>query len=125
VADYKFRWRLVHRTDPYPFHSAVSQTVEAAMKLCFYLNDDYAPHWQWLHHEFEKLPEARALGPPLDRFLAGQTPRECVAVVQDIIDVLTNRLAEEGWIEEGHNDMQKAKDEIRAKIADRTIREKF
>jgi len=125
VTDYKFRWRLVHRADPYPFHSAVSQTADAAMKLCFYLNDDYAPHWQWLHHEFLKLPEAEALGPLLDRFLAGRTPQECVAVVQDIIDILADRLADEGLIEPGHHDMMKAKDEIKARIADRTIREKF
>ena len=125
VTDYKFRWRLVHRSDPYPFHSAVNQSVEAAMKLCFYLNHDYAPHWQWLHHEFLKLPEAEVLGPLLDRFLAGRTPQECVVVVPDIIDGLTDRLAAEGLIEPSHHDMMKAKDEIKAKITDRTIRERF
>ncbi len=76
--------------------SAVSQTVEAAMRLCFYLNDDFVPHWQWLHHEFGKLPEALELGPVLDRFLAGENAGECAAVVPEIIDILTARLAEQG-----------------------------
>jgi hypothetical protein len=125
VTDYKLRWRLVHRADPYPLHSAVTQSVEAAMKLCFYLNDDYAPHWQWLHHEFLKLPEAETLGSALDRFLAGKTGQECLDVQPNIINYLTNRLAEDGWIEPGHSDMMKKKDEIKAKIADPTIRERI
>ena len=123
VADYKLRLRLVHRVDPYTFHFAVSQTIDAAMRLCFYLNDDYAPHWQWLHHEFGKLPESEALGPILDRFLAGRTAEQCAAVVQDIIDFLTFKLADQGWIESGHSDIQRAADEIKARIGDRAIRE--
>jgi hypothetical protein len=125
VTDYKLRWRLVHRSDPYPFHSAVTQTLEAAMKLCFYINDDYAPHWQWLHHEFLKLPEAATLGSALDRFLASRNPQQCLEIQAEILNFLTSRLAEDGWIELGHNDMMKAKDEIKAKITDRTLREAF
>ncbi len=125
VADYKFRWRLIHRTAPYPFHFAVSQVVDAAMRLCFYLNDDYAPHWQWLHHEFEKLPESRGMGPILDRFLAGSNAKECAAVVQDIIDFLTTQLADRGWIESGHNDIHRASDEIKAQITDKAIRDMY
>jgi hypothetical protein len=122
VGHYKFRWRLIYRHDPYPFHSAVNQTVEAAMRLSFYLNDDFAPHWQWLHHEFGKLPEAKDLGPVLDRFLAGNDAMECSAVVTDITNILTARLAEGGWIESGHHDMQRAADELQGRISDRVIR---
>jgi hypothetical protein len=95
------------------------------MRLCFYLNDDFAPHWQWLHHEFGKLPEAKDLGPVLDRFLAGKNAEECAAVVQDMIDILTSRLADQGWIEPGHHDMQRAADELQAGISDRVIRSMY
>ena len=122
VADYKLRWRLVHRDDEYAFHSAVTLTVEAAMRLCFYLNNDFAPHWQWLHHEFEKLPESKDLGPVLDGFLAGANAKECAAVVQDMIDLLTSWLSDQGWITPGYNDIQRAADEIKAHISDRAIR---
>jgi hypothetical protein len=127
VAEHKLLQRIVHRPDPYPFHSAVTQPLNAAMKLCFYLNDDYAPHWHWhwhwLHHEFEKLPEAKALGPLLDRLLVGGTPQESVAVVPDIIELLTDRLAQEGWIGERHITMFQANGEIKAKITDLIIRD--
>ena len=88
-------------------------------------NDDFAPHWQWLHHEFGKLPEALELGPGLDRFLAGVNAGECTAVVPEIIDILTARLADKGWIEPGHHSMQRAADEIKARISDRTIQNMY
>jgi len=123
VGSYKFHHRLVHRTDPYAFHLAVSQTVEAAMKLALCLRDDYAPHWQWIHHAFERLPEAETLGPILDRFLAGGTPAECAAVSPEITTFFTRWLAEDGWVAAGCDSLQQAADEIRARISDRMIRE--
>lgn len=125
VGDFKLRSCIVHRDDPYPLQFAITQTAEAAMRLCFYLNDDFAPHWQWLHHEFAKLSESEALGPSLDRFVAARKARECAAVVQDIIDILTLRLASGGWIEGGHNDIQRAADEIKDQIADKAIRSMY
>ena len=123
VTDYKFRWRLVHRNDGFAFHSAVEQTVEAAMKLCFYLNEDYAPHWQWLHHEFRKLPESETLGPVLDQFIRGRTAKECSVYIEPMLDILTQRLADEGLIERKCNDMMRAKDEVRLRIVNTRIRE--
>lgn len=123
VGEYKFGSRLVYRDDPYPLHSAISQSAEAAMRLCFYLHDDYAPHWQWLHHQFLRLPEARDLAPLLDRFLQGKSARECAEVVPEIMALITKRLADGGWIEGGHHSMQRAANEIKAQISDRAIRE--
>ncbi len=123
ITSYRHRWGLARHTDPYPLHSAISQTAEAAMRLCFYLHDDYAPHWQWLHRQFLRLPEAKELGPILDRFLAGRAAEDCAAVVPEITEFITRRLAQEGLIQAGHADVRRAADELNAQISDRAIRE--
>jgi hypothetical protein len=61
----------------------------------------------------------------LDRFLAGKDAAECSAVVTDITNILTARLAEGGWIERGHHDMQRAADELQSGISDRVIRSMY
>jgi hypothetical protein len=123
ITNYKFGWRLVHRTDPYPLHSAISQFAEAAMRLCFSLHNDFAPHWQWLHYQFLRLPESVELGPILDRFLGGRSAQECADVVPEVTEFLTRRLAELKLIQPGHADMQRAAEEVRAHIGDEVIRE--
>jgi hypothetical protein len=72
-----------------------------------------------------KLPEAKDLGPVLDRFLAGKNVEECADIVPEIIHFLTSRLAAQGWIESGHHDMQRAAAELQARIPDKVIRSMY
>jgi hypothetical protein len=127
LGEYKFCHRLVHRKEPNTIQICLGRFVETAMHLCFLLNDDYAPHWCWLAHEFAELPESDVLNPQFKKL---RESRDLVAQSQIILQItsfLRKRLLEEGLIEAERassvHDLTDAAKVIKEKIEDKWIRD--
>jgi hypothetical protein len=120
--EYKFYRRDVRRRDPVLIRMRLGSFVYQVMRLCFLINDDYAPHDTWIHHQFRRLPEARSLDPKIRRLVGSDDVEEQKDVVLDICRYLRRRLYREGLIESTKPDYGLRCREIEAKIEDKAIR---
>jgi hypothetical protein len=96
--EYKFCYRLVYRENPIAVQIALGHFVQNLMRLCFLLNNDFAPYWMWLFHEFKKLPEARYLGPKIRRLTAIDDVEEQKQLIIGVCRYLRKRLVAEGLL---------------------------
>jgi diadenosine tetraphosphatase ApaH/serine/threonine PP2A family protein phosphatase len=121
--EYKFCRRDIHRKDPVLIYMRLASFAHEVMRLCFLLNDDYAPHLTWLHHEFRRLPEARALGPRLRRLVTSTDLEERRDLVLTSCRYLRCRLYKAGLIDSPTPDYGMRCMDIEKRIEDRSIRE--
>lgn len=120
--EYKFYRRDVRRKDPVLIRMRLGSFVYQVMRLCFLINDDYAPHDTWIHHQFRRLPEARSLDPKIRRLVGSGDLEEQRELVLDICRYLRRRLFKAGLIESTEPGYGLRCREIEAKIEDKHIR---
>jgi len=121
--EYKFCLRHVHRRDPVAIHICLGLFVQEVMRLCFLINDDYAPHEVWVHHEFRKLPEARALDSKLKRLVTSGDLREQRDLVYEVCRYLRRRLLRAGLIDSDKPEYGLRCGEVLKRIDDPYIRD--
>lgn len=122
LGEYKFCCRHVHRKDPVAIHICLGLFVQEAMRLCFLINDDYAPHEVWIHHEFRKLPEYRTVGPKIRRLVASSDLDEQRELVLQICAYLRRRLRRAGLVDSEKPDYGLRCRDVRSRIEDTRIR---
>lgn len=122
LGEYKFCRRHVHRKNPVAIQICLGLFVQEVMRLCFLLNDDYAPHEVWIHYEFRKLPEARALDPKIRQLVESNDLNEQGDIVLHICSYLRRRLKSVSLIDSDKPDYGLRCQEIKAKIEDKWIR---
>lgn len=125
TGQYKFCMRLVHRKDPLAIQMSVGRFVEAVMRLCFLLNNDYAPHWVWLHHEFRKLPEGKKLGCKLRQLVNQDNLEKQRDIVRGVCQFVLKRLLEKKLARPAKPNIRLAAEEIARKIKDKWVREAY
>lgn len=123
LGEYKFCSRHVHRRDPVAIQICLGLFVQEAMRLCFLIDDDFAPHEVWIHHEFRRLPEARTLDLKIRQLVGASDLGEQRSLVLDICRCLRRRLVKADLIDSDEPGYGLRCQEIKAKIQDRWIRE--
>ena len=123
AGEVKFCKRHVRRRDPVAILLCLGQFARDVMRLCFLLNDDYAPHKVWIHHEFKKLPEARGLDSKLRRLVKAADLTEQQETVLGICAYLRKRLKRAGLVESDKPGYGLRCREIEARIKDKWIRQ--
>jgi len=121
--EYKFCTRYVHRKDQVTIHVALGSFVQQVMRLCFLVNDDYAPHEVWLHHEFRKLPEAEELDPKLQQLVASRDLEEQCELVHHVSHLLRRRLLAAGLVDSEERDYGLRCRDVEARIGNKWVRE--
>ena len=120
--EYKFCTRHVHRQDPVAIQICLGEFVRDAMRLCFLLNDDYAPHKVWIHHEFHKLPEAEGLDPKISRLVVSGDLQEQRDLVYNICGHLRQLMLRCGLVDSSEPAYGLRCRDVEARIEDEWIR---
>lgn len=123
AGEYKFCNRHIHRKDPVAIQICLGQFVYDVMRLCFLINDDYAPHEVWIHHEFNKLPEAKTLDPELRNLVMSDNLQEQRELVLQICAYLRWRLHQAGLVDSDKPDYGLRCRDVLARIKDSQIKE--
>jgi len=123
--EYKFCRRLIHRRDPFVIAICLGDFIRGIMRLCFLIEDDYAPHSYWLPHQFRKLPSVRSFLPKLRRLIRPDGLTEKAEAVQDICHMLRKRMVKVGLLDTADPTYGLGYHEIKAKIKDKWLREVF
>ena len=123
AGEYKFCTRHVHRKDPVAIQICLGQFVYEVMRLCFLINDDYAPHEVWIHHEFRKLPEAKTLDSELLKLVISTNLQEQRGLVLRISAYLRRRLHRAGLVDSDKPDYGLRCRDVLARIDDSQIRD--
>ena len=121
--EHRFCTRYIHRKDPVTNHVAIGEFVRDVMRLCFLVNDDYAPHEVWLHHEFRKLPEADALGPRIQQLVTCGDLLEQRDLILEVCQYLRSRLLRAGLVDSDEPAYGLRCRDVTTRIEDRWIRE--
>lgn len=120
--EHKFCTRYVHRQDPVTIQMCLGEFVRDVMRVCFLLNDDYAPHEVWLHHEFRKLPEAAELDPKITRVVGSADLPEQRGLVYGICGHLRQLMLKLGLVDSAEPDYGLRCRDVEARIEDAWIR---
>ncbi len=122
LGEYKFSERHIHRRDPVAIGICLGQFAQKVMRLCFLLNDDYAPHEVWIHHEFRKLPEAAVLDEQLVRLATSRDLEEQRDIILDVGRYLRGRMLAQELVDSDQRGYGLRCREIEARIEDPAMR---
>lgn len=95
---YNFLTRLKHRNDPIAIAICLGHFIQATMKICMLLNEDYTPYWKWLAAEFRKLPNVVDLENWLSELSTCSDLNRQVELVEMICKDLYARLVQKGLV---------------------------
>lgn len=96
--EYNFRWRLIRRGEPLAIQMALGRFIEAVMRICLLLDNDYSPYWKWLRFAFDQLRAARELAPMLESLAGESSLEEQGRIILQICEALTPMLASQGVV---------------------------
>lgn len=97
---YNFLDRLAHRRDSVAISICLGMFMQATMRLCMFLNGDYAPYWKWLHAEFRKQPNVAELDAWISELSTSDNLADQVGLVDTICKDLYSRLVKEELVSE-------------------------
>jgi hypothetical protein len=96
--------RVARRGDPITIGLCKSQFADHVMRVCFCLNDDFAPYWKWTATCFRQIPWAGPIADELDAFHATDSVEEGKAHVEAICRAIRERLVTAGFLRECETD---------------------
>ncbi len=119
--EYNFCDRMVHREDRVAIAMCIGSFVEATMRLCLLLNDDFTPYWKWLAAEFRKLPNVEELDSWLNNLIASDDLNDQAKIVKLICRDVFSRLVNKGLVtgnpEDDDHCLKIAKQDLRKLMA--------
>ena len=119
---YNFLCRLTRRKDPIAISVCLGNFIQATMKLCMLIEEDYVPYWKWLAAEFRKLANVADLEVQLAELSACNGVDRQAVLVDAICKDIHSRLVAKGLASadpKGHHDpLFCARNEFRAKAMD-------
>lgn len=95
---YNFLERLTHRKDPIAISVCLGSFIQATMRLCMLLEEDYTPYWKWLASEFRKLPNVSDLEAKLSKLSVCNDLDGQMALVDAICKDIYSRLVDKGLV---------------------------
>ncbi|MFC1525604.1 DUF4037 domain-containing protein [Candidatus Latescibacterota bacterium] len=98
--EYNFE-RVVRRGDPLTISHCKAEFTDYAMRVCFCLNEDFAPYWKWTAASFRQIPWASSIAHALDALNASVSVEEGKEHIESICGALRGRLVTSGFVQEG------------------------
>ncbi len=95
---YNFLERLTHRKDPIAISICLGSFIQATMKVCMLLEEDFTPYWKWLAAEFRKLPNVADLEARLSELSVCHELDRQAALVDVICKDIHARLVARGLV---------------------------
>jgi len=93
---YNFVRRVAHRDDPIATVTCLGMFLDAAMRLCLYLNNEFAPYWKWVPHRFRQIEWAGEFIRHVDAIPNAGSPAEQAEHVNEIYRLADEKLKERG-----------------------------
>ena len=93
---YNFVERVQKRDDPVAAITCLGEFLDATMRLCIYLNGDFAPYWKWIPYYFRKIGWATDIIGHVDALALSSDREEQAAHVDAICNLADAKLAQEG-----------------------------
>lgn len=94
--DYNFVDRVSGRDDPTAALLCLGMFLDAAMRLCLYLNGEFAPYWKWVPYRFRKVEWAGEWIDHVDAIPKAKSVEEQVEHVKEIYRLADEKLKERG-----------------------------
>lgn len=98
--EYNFE-RVVRRGDPLTISHCKTEFTDYTMRVCFLLNEDFAPYWKWSAACFRRISWAGPIAHSLDALNACASVEDGKAHVESICRALRDRLVISGFVTEG------------------------
>ena len=93
---YNFVERMVKRDDPAGAAMCMGEFLKNTMRLCIYLDGDFAPYWKWLSFRFRQVTWASDIISQVDTLAASHSKEEQALRIEEI-----SRLAEAKFAADG------------------------
>jgi hypothetical protein len=93
---YNFTTRVVRRDDSLAATTCLGQFLDATMRLCIYIDGDFAPYWKWISFWFRRLPWTGDLVAKCEGLAQSTSKAEQGEMVSGICHLLETILKERG-----------------------------
>jgi hypothetical protein len=90
--------RVAKREDPLAVLFCKSNFVHNAMRLCFYLEEDFVPYWKWTSYCFRQIDGIGEVAAMLDRFHEETDFQMQTSLIESICTCLCSRVIEKGYV---------------------------
>ena len=92
---YNFVERLQRRDDPVAAALCLGEFLNATMRLCIYLDGDFAPYWKWMPFRFRKIGWATDFIRHVDALAISADKEEQAEHVDAICELADAKLVQE------------------------------
>lgn len=92
---YNFVTRVCRRNDPVAVYTCLGEFLNATMRLCLYLNDEFAPYWKWIPYQFRKIGWATDIIDHVDALALSYDKEEQAQHVAEICNLVEAKLERE------------------------------
>lgn len=96
-AQYNFR-RMAERKDSVAAVLSLTEGLRHAMKLLYYINQEYPPHEKWLYHGILEKPEYAEEADLIEKIMISTDVQQQVMMVEKLAEGLCNLLYERNFI---------------------------
>ena len=90
--------RVARREDPLAILFCKAEFIHHAMRLCFYLEEDFVPYWKWVSHCFRRIEGIAGIADMLDEFNAATEIAVQKQLVESLCAALCSRVIEKGYV---------------------------
>jgi hypothetical protein len=90
--------RVAQRGDQLAVLLCKAEFIHHAMRLCFYLEEDFVPYWKWVSYCFRRLEEIAEIADMLDGFNAATEVAMQKQFIELLCASLCSRVIEKGYV---------------------------
>jgi hypothetical protein len=90
--------RVAQRGDPLAILFCKAEFIHHAMRLCFYLEEDFVPYWKWTSYCFRRLEGIAPIADMLDQFHEATEPALQKQQIESLCAALCSRVIEKGYL---------------------------
>ena len=95
--------RVAQRGDPLAVLLCKAEFIHHAMRLCFYLEQDFVPYWKWVSYCFRQIDGVDSLARELDCFSQSTDITEQQRLIESMCAFLCARVVEKGFLSASDN----------------------
>jgi len=93
---YNFVKRMTERDDPAAAAVCIGEFLKATMRLCIYLDGDFAPYWKWLPFRFRQVTWASEINSHVESLSTSTSRADQAWHVEEICRLAEVKFAAEG-----------------------------